>query len=77
MRGSGTQVVKFPPRRSGSPSAPGNVPKYESNDRFSCMITTTCLIRWIPWWLASLTGSGLTIPALGAPDRAGASGEER
>jgi hypothetical protein len=24
------------------------VPKYESNERFSCMITTTCWILWIP-----------------------------
>src|SRR5438132_96938 len=36
------------PRFIGMPSAPGNVPKYESNDRFSCMIITTCLILWIP-----------------------------
>src|SRR5438552_16158334 len=32
----------------GMPSAPGNVPKYESNDRFSCMIITTCLILCMP-----------------------------
>jgi hypothetical protein len=24
------------------------VPKYWSKERFSCMITTTCLILWIP-----------------------------
>src|SRR5438046_9062374 len=35
----------------GIPSAPGKVPKYESNDRFSCMITMTCLMEWIdPRW---------------------------
>src|SRR5450759_705720 len=32
----------------GSPSAPGKVPKYWSKLRFSCMITTTCWILWIP-----------------------------
>jgi len=32
----------------GMPSAPGYVPKYESNERFSCMITTTCWILWMP-----------------------------
>jgi hypothetical protein len=36
------------------PSAPGNVPKYESKDRFSCMMTTTCWILWI----ASPAGAG-------------------
>src|SRR5262245_66649328 len=30
------------------PSTPGYVPKYESNDRFSCMITTTWSILWLP-----------------------------
>src|SRR5205823_11477067 len=45
--GSGTQTVGTP-FDIGIPSAPGYVPKYESNDRFSCMITTTCRIRWIP-----------------------------
>jgi hypothetical protein len=30
------------------PSAPGNVPKYSSNDRFSCMTMTTCWILSIP-----------------------------
>ena len=29
------------------PSAPGYVPKYESNERFSCMIMITCLIAWM------------------------------
>src|SRR5258707_13105364 len=47
LYGSGTQTVGTP-LRIGMPSAPGNVPKYESNDRFSCMIITTCLILWIP-----------------------------
>ena len=32
----------------GIPSAPGKVPKNESNDRFSCMMITTCRILWIP-----------------------------
>src|SRR5438552_13321744 len=32
----------------GIPSAPGNVPKYESKDRFSCIMTTTCWILWMP-----------------------------
>jgi hypothetical protein len=44
---SGTQTVGTP-FRIGIPSAPGYVPKYESNDRFSCMTTTTCLILWMP-----------------------------
>src|SRR5215470_8038347 len=30
------------------PSALGKVPKYSSNDRFSCMTTITCLILWMP-----------------------------
>ena len=32
----------------GIPFAPEYVPKYESNERFSCMITMTCLILWMP-----------------------------
>src|SRR5713101_1384400 len=40
--GSGTHTL------AGRPSAPGYVPKYVSKDRFSCMITTTCLILWMP-----------------------------
>jgi hypothetical protein len=28
--------------------APGQLPKYESKDRFSCMITMTCLNLWMP-----------------------------
>src|SRR5215467_165960 len=47
VRGSGTHTVKCP-FFAGIPSAPGYVPKNESNDLFSCMITTTCLILWIP-----------------------------
>src|SRR5437763_6435112 len=30
------------------PSAPGYVPKYESNERFSCMMITTWRILWMP-----------------------------
>src|SRR2546426_8795499 len=41
------------PLRMGIPTAPGNVPKYESNERFSCMITMTCLILCIPWRVAA------------------------
>src|SRR5579871_3264686 len=37
------QTVNFP-FAAGIPSAPGKVPKYVSNERFSCMITTTCWI---------------------------------
>src|SRR5258708_21768122 len=47
VAGSGTQVVNCP-FWVGSPSAPGYVPKYWSKLRFSCMITTTCWILWIP-----------------------------
>src|SRR5262249_49538501 len=36
------------PSRIGIPSTPGYVPKYESNERFSCMITTTWRILSIP-----------------------------
>ena len=36
------------PFLAGMPSAPGKVPKYESNDRFSCMMMITCRILWIP-----------------------------
>jgi hypothetical protein len=36
------------PARPGIPAAPGYVPKYESNDRFSCMMITTWRILWIP-----------------------------
>src|SRR5215469_2257478 len=46
-RGSGTQTVNWP-FLAGIPSAPGYVPKYESNDRFSCMMITTCRILWMP-----------------------------
>ncbi len=37
---SGTHTVGML-RRLGMPSAPGYIPKYESNDRFSCMTTIT------------------------------------
>ena len=47
VRGSGTHTVNWP-FLAGSPSARGNVPKNESNDRFSCMMITTCRILWIP-----------------------------
>src|SRR5450759_2104673 len=40
------------------PFAPGNVPKYESNDRFSCMMTTTCWILWMPAAAALLLTDG-------------------
>src|SRR3954454_14285075 len=40
--GSGTHTP------AGIPFAPGYVPKYESNERFSCMIITTCWMLWIP-----------------------------
>ena len=45
--GSGTQTVGTP-FFIGMPSAPGYVPKYESKERFSCMITTMCRILWMP-----------------------------
>src|SRR5260370_28263601 len=47
VAGFGMQTVNLP-LAAGISSAPGKVPKYESNDRFSCMITTTCLMTWIP-----------------------------
>ena len=43
VAGLGTQTVGLPPFM-GIPLAPGNVPKYESNERFSCMMMMTCLI---------------------------------
>src|SRR5215216_2340041 len=45
--GSGRQTLG-PSSAIGIPSAPGNVPKYESNDRFSCMMTMTCSMAAIP-----------------------------
>jgi hypothetical protein len=42
VREAGT-VPGLPPK-PGIPSAPGNVPKYWSNERFSCMMITTCRI---------------------------------
>ena len=47
LTGSGTQTVGMP-SFMGIPSAPGYVPKYWSNARFSCMMMITCLILWIP-----------------------------
>jgi hypothetical protein len=44
---SGIQTVGTP-FFIGIPSAPGNVPKYESNERFSCTIKMTWRILWIP-----------------------------
>ena len=46
LAGSGTQTVGDPPA-IGMPSTPGYVPKYVSKERFSCMIMTTCLMRWM------------------------------
>ena len=54
------------PFAAGMPSAPGYVPKYVSNDRFSCMITTTCLMTWMSAPRApALVVVGVTAP-LGA-----------
>src|SRR5689334_21365424 len=46
VAGSLTHAVGVP-LFIGMPSAPGYVPKYESNDRFSCWITMMCLILWM------------------------------
>ena len=46
----------------GMPSAPGKVPKYESKERFSCMITITCLILPIPAAAALADGPGANVP---------------
>src|ERR1700680_5188022 len=46
-RGSGTQLAGLP-LVMVNPSTPGKVPKYESKLRFSCMITITCWILWMP-----------------------------
>jgi hypothetical protein len=68
LRGSGRHTLNCP-SLVGIPSAPGKVPKYESNERFSCMITTTCRIRWIPWCRPARSGAGRTTPAFEAmPD---------
>ena len=40
----------------GIPSAPGKVPKYVSNERFSCMMMITCLMT-----LEAVTGTGLAV----------------
>src|SRR5205807_4279934 len=45
----------------GIPSAPGYGPKYESNERFSCMLTTTWRILWIP----SFGEGGLAVETAG------------
>jgi hypothetical protein len=58
VRGSGTHTVNWP-FAAGIPSAPGKVPKNESNDRFSCMMITTCWILRIP---ASGPGAWLVQP---------------
>src|SRR5581483_11693859 len=50
--GSGMQTVGRP-CRIGIPSAPGYVPKYESKERFSCMMMITCLILWIAGSIAA------------------------
>src|SRR5512143_2197664 len=42
--GFGTHTLGLPSAPSAKPSAPGNVPKYWSNDRFSCITITMCLI---------------------------------
>src|SRR5437867_7494108 len=57
VTGSGSLTIGTPPF-IGMPSAPGYVPKYESKDRFSCMITITCLIVWMPRWLTGPSGLG-------------------
>src|SRR5947209_17880861 len=52
VRGFGLHTVGMP-WRIGMPLAPGYVPKYVSKERFSCMITITCLILWMPLSAAS------------------------
>ena len=67
--GSGTQTVGMP-LRIGIPSAPGNVPKNESKDLFSCMMITTCLILWIPVAVAPRATARVCRPPPGAePER--------
>src|SRR5207253_8777437 len=67
--GSGTHTLGAP-SRIGMPSAPGNVPKYESNERFSCMITTTWRILWIPWSTTGLCGDARPPPLQASPTNA-------
>src|SRR5947207_9022346 len=43
----------------GIPSAPGNVPKNESNERFSCMTMMTCLIFCRASARTSIVGLGV------------------
>src|SRR5689334_22922565 len=57
VAGSSTQTAGVP-FFIGMPSAPGYVPKYESNDRFSCWITMMCLILWIPSALVVVVDEG-------------------
>ena len=45
--GSGAQVVGTP-SFMGMPSAPGKVPKYSSNERFSCTTNITWLMLSMP-----------------------------
>src|SRR5438309_1270881 len=46
----------------GIPSACGYVPKKESNERFSSMITITCLILWMPCRALGAAARGDTEP---------------
>src|ERR1700690_4301131 len=71
LAGSGTHTVDAP-LLIGMPSTPGYVPKYVSNERFSCMITMTCLIRWMS--PLAVAGVGDRIGASMAP-RVGAATE--
>src|SRR5690242_13521898 len=45
--GFGMHACGFPPAIA-IPFAPGKVPKYVSNDLFSCITMITCLILWMP-----------------------------
>jgi len=49
------------------------VPKYVSNDRFSCMITMTCAILWMPTGAAP----GADTPGPAAGELEPGTGEER
>ena len=48
LAGSLTHTVGFPPV-IGMPSTPGNVPKEEPKERFSCITMITCFILWTPF----------------------------
>src|SRR3954462_3551222 len=59
---------------AGMPSAPGNVPKYSSKLRFSCMMNTKCLILSSPGGIGGgevatgvVTGGGVLIMTLPGP----------